>query len=67
MGVLIKGTTYAVGNQVTADNLNKHVDDATFSSEAVDNVTTQLSSGAIIIRDVGVTTAKIADGSVTTD
>ena len=66
MAVLSKGTTFANGDQVTASNLNAHVDSATFASGAVDNVSTQLSSGAIIVKDGGISTAKIADSGVTT-
>jgi hypothetical protein len=66
MAVLSKGTTFATGDQVTASNLNAHVDSATFASGSVDNVSTQLSSGAIIVKDGGISTAKIADSNVTT-
>lgn len=60
MAILIKGTTYATGNQVTATNLNALVDSATFDTGAVDGSTTQLSGGAIIVKDGGITTAKLA-------
>jgi hypothetical protein len=66
MAVLSKGTTYANGDQVTSVNLNAHVDNATFASGAVDNISTQLSGGAIIVKDGGVNTAKLADNAVTT-
>lgn len=62
-----KGTTYATGNQVTATNLNNLVDNATFTSSAVDNVTTQLSSGAIIVKDGGITPAKLSTGKPSWD
>ena len=65
MSVLSKGTTFSTGQQVTATNLNNVVDSATFLSGATDGVTTQLSGGAIIVKDGGVSTAKLADGSVT--
>jgi hypothetical protein len=66
MAVISKGTTFATGDQVTAGKLNNLADAATFASGAVDNVSTQLSGGAIIVKDGGVTTAKIADDAVTT-
>lgn len=66
MAILSKGTTYADGTQVTATNLNALVDSATFASGAVDDSTTQLSSGAIIVKDLGIATGKIAASAVTT-
>lgn len=66
MAVITKGTTFANGDQVTAGSLNNLVDNAAFDSGAVDNVSTQLSGGAVIVKDGGVGTAKIADNSVTT-
>lgn len=66
MAVISKGTTFATGDQVTAAKLNNLADNATFASGAVDNVSTQLSGGGIIVKDGGVSTAKLADGSVTT-
>jgi hypothetical protein len=66
MAVISKGTTFATGDQVTASKLNNLADNATFASGAVDSVSTQLSGGAIIVKDGGVSTAKIADDSVTT-
>ena len=73
MGVLSKGTTFADGTQVTSTNLNNLVDDAVFTASAVDDSTTQLSSGKIVVKTVGtgqlatnaVTTAKITDANVT--
>jgi hypothetical protein len=67
MPILNKGTTYATGNQVTATNLNNLVDLATFAADAVDNVTTQLSGGAIIVKDGGVTPAKLSTGKPSWD
>ena len=66
MAVISKGQTFAAGDQVTASKLNNLVDNATFTSGAVDNTSTQLSGGAIIVKDGGVTTAKLNDGAVTT-
>jgi hypothetical protein len=66
MAVISKGQTFAAGDQVTASKLNNLADNATFASGAVDNVSTQLSGGAIIVKDNGVTTAKLNNGAVTT-
>ena len=65
MAVITKGHTFANGDQVTAVKLNNLADAATFASGAVDNVSTQLSGGGIIVKDGGVSTAKLADTSVT--
>lgn len=65
MAVISKGTTFATGDQVTASKLNNLADNAAFTSGAVDNVSTQLSGGGIIVKDGGVSTAKLADDSVT--
>ena len=66
MAIINKGKTFNNGEQLTADKLNQVIDNATFTISAVDNVSTQLSSGAIIVKDGGVTTAKLNDGAVTT-
>jgi hypothetical protein len=66
MAIINKGKTFANGEQLTADKLNQVIDNATFTASAVDNVSTQLSSGAIIVKDGGVTTAKLNNGGVTT-
>lgn len=66
MAVISKGQTFATGDQVSALKLNNLADNATFASGAVDNVSTQLSGGAIVVKDGGVTTAKLNDGAVTT-
>ena len=65
MAIINKGKSFANGEQLTADKLNQVIDNATFTTSAVDNVSTQLSSGAIIVKDGGVTTAKLNDGAVT--
>ena len=67
MGVLTTGNTYSTADQVTASNLNSSVNDATFQSAAVDNTSTQLSGGAIIVKDEGITQDKIAPDAVGTD
>ena len=61
MAILNKGQTFSDGEQVTSAKLNTAVDGATFASGAVDDVSTQLSGGAIIVKDGGVGTAKIAE------
>lgn len=60
MPVLTTGKTYIDNDQVTASNLNEAVNGATFAAGAVDGSTTQLSGGAIIVRDGGITLAKSA-------
>ena len=62
--ILSLQTPYADGDTVTSTNLNDLVKKATFTSAVVDGATTQLSSGAIIVRDGGITEQKLADGSV---
>jgi len=66
MAILSKGTTFSDGDQLTSDSLNNLVDNSTFASGAVDDSTTQLSSGKIIVKDLGVSTGKIAASAVTT-
>jgi len=57
---IIKGTTYATGQQVTATNLNNLVDAATFDSDVVDNVSLQVSGDQLSVKDGGITSAKHA-------
>ena len=60
MAILSKGTDFTTGDQVTAAKLDELVDNATFASGAVDNSTTQLDgSGRIIVKDGGITAAKL--------
>lgn len=66
MSVLQKGVDFTTGQQVSANDLDNLVDAATFATGAVDNATTQLSGGAIIVKDGGITAAKLASASVTT-
>ena len=63
MAILSTGNTYVTNDQVTAANLNSAVNGATFASGAVDNVTTQLSGGAVIVKDKGVTASKLENGT----
>ena len=60
MAILNKGQTFSDGEQVTSTKLNTLVDGSTFASGAVDDVSTQLSGGAIIVKDGGVTPAKLS-------
>jgi hypothetical protein len=66
MAIINKGKSFANGEQLTADKLNQVIDNATFTTSAVDNVSTQLAGEAIIVKDGGVTTAKLNDSGVTT-
>jgi hypothetical protein len=66
MAILTTGNTFADGDQVTSTKLNDIANAATFASGAVDDSTTQLSSGAIIVKDLGISTGKIAASAVTT-
>jgi hypothetical protein len=53
---------------VTATNLNNIANAATFDTTgAVDNSTTQISSGAIIVKDGGITPAKLSTGGPSWD
>jgi len=63
MAILSTGNTYVTNDQVTAANLNSAVNSATFASGAVDNATTQLSGGAVIVKDKGITASKLESGS----
>lgn len=63
MAILTTGNSYSTGNQVTAANQNAQVNAATFDSGAVDNSTTQLSGGAIIVKDGGISAQKLESGT----
>ena len=64
MAILLTGNSYSDNQQVTALTLNSSVNDATFASGAVDDVTTQLSaSGRIIVKDKGIGAAKLESGA----
>ena len=65
MGRLITGNTFSTGDSVTATTLNNAVNNATFDTGAVDGSTTQLSGGAIIVKDGGVTASKLSTGGPT--
>ena len=60
MAILATGNTFADGDQVTSTKLNNIANAATFADDAVDDSTTALSGGKIIIKDGGVTPAKLS-------
>jgi cytoskeletal protein CcmA (bactofilin family) len=60
MAILATGNTFADGDQVTSTKLNNIANAATFAADAVDDSTTALSGGKIIIKDGGVTPAKLS-------
>ena len=62
MAILATGNTFATGDNVTATMLNNAVNNSTFDTGAVDNATTQLSGGAVIVKDGGITPAKMSTG-----
>jgi hypothetical protein len=66
MSVITKGRTFVNGEQLTAEKLNDLVDDASFnSSTAVDNSTTRVNaSGAITVKQQGITSTELAPGAV---
>jgi hypothetical protein len=64
MGVLSKGTDFTNGDQVTDTSLDNLVDNATFTTSAVDEVSTDIGgTGAIIVKDEGITTGKLANST----
>jgi hypothetical protein len=67
MSVITTGKTFANGEQLSADKLNLMLDNATFSNDAVDLTSTFVdSNGAIVVKDGGITTSKLANAAVTT-
>jgi hypothetical protein len=65
MAILATGNTFSTGDSPTATTLNNAVNNATFDTGAVDNSTTQLSGGAIIVKDGGITASKLSTGGPT--
>lgn len=59
MSVLNIGTEYQDGDTVTSSNLNALITDATFSSTSVDDTSTSLSGGSIIVKDGGINKVKL--------
>lgn len=67
MPVINTGKTFANGEQLSADKLNLMLSGATFDNSAVDLSSTFVdSNGAIVVKDSGITTAKLNDGAVAT-
>ena len=67
MAIINKGTAFSNGEQLSASKLNDLVDGATFGTDSVDNSSTLLNAtGAITVRDSGITAAKLATNAVTT-
>jgi hypothetical protein len=60
MSVLTVTTPYVDGGTVTSTNLNALVGAATFSATSVDNITTEISGGSIVVRDAGITKPKLS-------
>lgn len=65
MPILTKGETFVNGSSVTSTKLNNLVDNAAFASGAVDDITTQLSGGKIIVKNGGITPTKLSTGAPT--
>ena len=65
MAILATGNTFSTGDSPTATTLNNAVNNATFDTGAVDNSTTQLSGGAVIVKDGGITASKLSTGGPT--
>lgn len=64
MPILATGNSFAAGDQATHTRLNAAVNAATFDTTgAVDNASTQISGGAIIVKDGGIGSAKLASDS----
>jgi hypothetical protein len=67
MSVINKGTSFSNGEQLTAKKINDMVDLATFDQSATDSASTTVnSSSQIIVRDGGISAAKLATDSVET-
>lgn len=65
MPILTKGETFVNGSSVTSTKLNNLVDNAAFDDGAVDDITTQLSAGKIIVKNGGITPTKLSTGAPT--
>jgi len=60
MAILTKGVDFTTGQQVSATDLDNLVDLGALATGSVDNSTTQISgAGAIIVKDAGITMAKL--------
>jgi len=65
MPILSKGYTFTGTDTVTSTKLNNLVDSATLASGCVDDTTTQLSGGQIIVKNGGITPSKLSTGAPT--
>lgn len=66
MSILNIGYTWPSSGQFTSTNMNNSVNNATFAAGAVDDSSVALNGdGAISVKDLGVTTGKIAASAVT--
>jgi hypothetical protein len=65
MPILSKGQTFANADTVTSTKLNNLVDNATFASGCVDDTSTALVGGQIIVKNLGVTPTKLSTGGPT--
>lgn len=63
MPILSKGYTFTGTDTVTSTKLNNLVDNATLASGCVDETTTDLSGGKIIVRNGGITPTKLSTGA----
>lgn len=68
MSVITSGKTFSNGEQLSADKLNLMLTGATFNNSAVDLTSTLVdSNGAIVVRDGGITPAKLSTGAPSWD
>lgn len=67
MPILTKGYTFTSTEQVTSVKLGNLVDSATFASGAIDGISTDLSSGSIIVKNGGITPTKLSTGAPSWD
>jgi len=65
MPILSKGYTFTGTDTVTSTKLNNLVDAATFAAGCVDDTTTQLTGGQIIVKNGGITPSKLSTGGPT--
>jgi hypothetical protein len=67
MSIINKGTSFANGEQLTADKINDLLDLATFNQDATDSQTTDVNSaGQIVVNQGGIDTAQLATDAVET-
>ena len=65
MPILSKGQTFANADTVTSTKLNNLVDNATFAAGCVDDTSTALVGGQIIVKNGGITPTKLSTGGPT--